>query len=118
MANNPDTNAAIGCNDIRREILSLGIDDSERCFRIFDQVVSHFGYVVDVARQLVVIMKQNDKAFLWIAPFQREDFFHGLGVGGIAADSPYGVGRVKNKPTVFQRFKRFIQIVSLYRAFH
>src|SRR5690606_35495394 len=102
MKKNPDTNAAISGNDIRREIHSVGINDGERCFRIFDQIVSHVGYVVYVARQLVIILKQNDKAFLWITPFQRIDFFHGLGVGGIAADSPYGVGRVKNKPTVFQ----------------
>src|SRR5690606_40983628 len=105
MANNPDANATISGDDIGREILSFGIYDSERCFRIFDQVVSHFGYIVDVARQLVVVMEQNNKAFLRIAPFQRENFFDSLGVGGIATDSPYGIGWIKNKPPVFQRFK-------------
>lgn len=92
------------CQEIGSEIDSLVENDCSGLGSKVDDVPRHIGDVADIALQASRTIDQADEGFAVLALFDFKDLLDGLGVGGIAANAPDGVGGVQNGAALSQHF--------------
>ena len=77
--------------------LRLGIDDRHRLVIDLHEVHGDGRNLTDVLRHHVQVGGQQDQGLGFAAPFDGKDLGHGLGVRGVAAEPPDGVGGIEDR---------------------
>jgi len=110
LAGDAHGNAAIFGDEVRRQVHRV-VEDHRRWLRgKFHHVPGHVRYIPHIALQACFTVDEADERFRVVALFDLIDARHRLGVCGIAADTPDGVGRVEDDATLAHHFHRFLNI--------
>ena len=105
----PYAYAAVRSHKVRGQIAGLGVYHRGWTF-VRRHIFFQFGVdVADILPHLMEILAQNKHTLAMVAMFYAVHFFYGLGVGGIAAYAPDGVGGIKDDPSPTKHFGGFLQ---------
>ena len=96
LAGDPDGDRPVVGDKVGGKVDGIVENHRQRLCRIFDEVPSHVGHIPDISLQARLAVDKADES-LGIAPLlDFIHFRHSLGVGGIAAYAPDGVGRIED----------------------
>ena len=90
-----------------------GIDDGHRLVIHLDKLHGHLGNLLHIAAYHVHVRGEKDKRFAVLALLDCIYLGYRLGICGIAADAPYGVGRVEDDAAVSEYVQYFVHIKEI-----
>ena len=106
--------AAVCCDKVRGQARGAIENNSRRLCRKFDNVPCHIRHLSDVTLQAYVTVNKADERFGVVPLFDVVDFFDGIGVSGVAANTPYGVGGVEDDTSLAHYFYSFLNVFFLF----
>lgn len=105
--------AAVGGNEVGGQVHGSvehqrgGLDDA------VDELPGHVGHLAHVALQAGVAVDEADECLGVVALLDAVHFGYGLGVGGIAAYAPHGVGGIEDDAALAQHLYGVLNILFL-----
>ena len=78
-----------------------------------DKLPGHVGHIAHIALQTGVAVDETDEGLGVVALLDVIHALHGLGIGGVAANTPYGVGGIEYHPTLAHHFDGVLDILFL-----
>ena len=78
-----------------------------------DELPGYIGDMTDIALQTGIAVDKADEGLGVVALFDGVDTAHGIGIGGVAADTPHGVGGIENDSTAAHHLNGVSDILFL-----
>ena len=116
VVNHADADALVVGNGLG-QVLAFGIDDAQRTFGTLDEVVGDDRHANHIILKPFRRIDEDDEAFVQWSLLDGVNPQAGLVVGGVAAHTPDGVGRVEDGLSGFQRRYRAFYFLFKYVSF-
>ena len=114
LAGDADANGTVVGNKVGGEVYGSVEDEGGGLLRgAVDELPGYLRHVAHVALQTGIAVDEADERLRVVALLDLIHSLHGLGIGGIAADAPHGVGGIEDHPTLPHYFYCILDVLFL-----